>query len=375
VKLANFNFSFRTMKHTCLQSTWSLLFLALPYHAWALVTASGTSISNIATVDYVLGTSPPTVVTSNTIVFLVDKIINLSVIETTGNVTFVNVGQMGVATTFKVTNQGNDRQGYTFAAAVAAAPNTPAPNGAAPFITNDFNAALAANVFVDSNNDGVYQPLLDTATSIADLAPGVTSPTLFVIGDIPGSVLNDQQSVVSLTATTIALAGDPALPTPVAALASVNTANGVEVVYADTAGVTDSARNGQHSAYAAYLAKSPDVTLNKTIVSVTTSSGTVETNPATNDPAIRPGSTLTYQLVASFTGAGTITSLAITDDLLPSNTTYVPNSITVNGVAQTDAADSPIDNTSFAGSTVTVTRGTVTVPAPSVTIQFQAKIN
>ena len=375
MKLANFNFSFRQIKRTCLYGTWSLLFLTLPHHAWALATGSGTPISNFATVDYVIGTSPSTVVTSNTIQFLVDKIINLSVIETTGNVTFVNAGQVGAVTTFKVTNQGNDRQGYTFSAAVAAAPNTPAPNGVAPFITNDFNVTLGTSVFVDSNGDDVYQPLLDTATSIADLAPGVTSPTLFVIGDIPGSVLNGQQSVVSLTATTIALAGDPILPTPVAALASVNTANGVEVVYADTAGVTDAARNGQHSAYAAYLAKSPDVTLNKTIVNVTTSTGTLVANPATNDAAIRPGSTLTYQLVASFTGAGTITNLAITDDLLPTNTTYVPNSITVNGVAQTDSFDSPIDNTSFAGSTITVTRGTVTVPAPSVTIQFKAVIN
>ncbi len=373
--MVNFNFNFWTIKRACLQSTWGLLFLALPHHAWALGVASGTRIKNFATVDYVIGTSSPTVVTSNTTEFLVDKIINLSVIETTGNVTFVNAGQMGVATTFKVTNQGNDHQGYTLAAAVAAAPNTPAPNVTAPFINNDFNATLGTSVFVDSNGDDVYQPLLDTATSIADLAPGVTSPTLFVIGDIPGSVLNGQQSVVRLTATTIALAGDPVLPTPVAALASVNTANGVEVVYADLAGVTDAARNGQHSAYAAYLAKSPDVTLSKTIASVTTGSGIVVTNPTNGDPAIRPGSTLTYQLVASFTGAGTITNLAITDDLLPTNTTYVPNSITVNGVAQTDAADSPIDNTSFAGSTLTVTRGTVTVPAPSITIQFQAIIN
>lgn len=374
--MANFNISIRAAKHTCLHSMHGLIFLALPHLAWALVTGSGTPISNFATVNYVIGTSSPAVATSNSVQFVVDKKIDLLVAETTGLATLVNSPQPIAVTTFKITNLGNDAQNFNLVAAMAAPAPTPAPNGTAPFISNTFNANsltiyMDAAKGVSGNTVGVYDPGIDTLiTTIPNLTAGATSPALFVVGNIPNGILNGQQSVVSLTATATALNG-----TALTSTLGADTPMGVDTVFADIAGVTDGIRDGKHSAYAAYLASVADMVLSKTIVSVTTSSGKVVTNPASGDPAIRPGSTITYQLVASFTGAGTITNLVITDDLLPTNTTYVPNSITVNGVAQTDAADSPIDNTSFAGSTVTVTRGTVTVPAPSVTIQFKATIN
>jgi hypothetical protein len=62
-------------------------------------------------------------------------------------------------------------------------------------------------------------------------------------------------------------------------------------------------------------------------------------------------------------------------DPLPANTTYVANSVTVNNLPQTDEIDPLTDNTDFTGNIITVTRGTVTVPATNVVIQFQATIN
>lgn len=347
------------------------LFLALPQTGWAAGTPSGTAIKNFATVDYALSATAPVTVASNTVQLQVDKKINLTVSEITGKATLANVGQNGAVTTFKVTNQGNDAQGYIFAAAVAAAPGTPAPNGTAPFITNDFNATIVG-VFVDSNGNGTYDPLLDTTTNLPSLAADATSPAIFVVANIP-TVPNGQQSVISLTAIATAIPGNPALPTPAVALVTANAANSVEVVYADTVGVADGARDGRHSAYAAYITTSLSLALTKVIANAHTTTGTDVPNPASGDPSLRPGSVLTYLITASFAGTGTINNLVITDPL-PGNITYTPGSIKLNGVTQTDATDA-IDNSSFSANTVSVAIGSVTAPAGNVVIEFQATIN
>jgi uncharacterized repeat protein (TIGR01451 family) len=72
-----------------------------------------------------------------------------------------------------------------------------------------------------------------------------------------------------------------------------------------------------------------------------------------------------YQLAVTLAGSGTVTNVLITDNM-PANTTYVGQSIRLNGVAQTDQADS--DNGSCPGcgnavGTVTVNLGNVPVSA------------
>lgn len=367
-----------------LSSLWALLLLAFAPYSWAL-TPSGVFITNQASVSYATGTEPPATATSNPVEFAVDKKIDLLVTHATGSPTSVNAGQADAVTAFTVTNLGNDAQGFSLAALVAT--GDPAVGGVAPFTANDFNA-INLRVFVDSNNNGIYEPLLDIATSISVLeanpALGKTSVVVFVIGDIPAP-LTGQQSVVSLTATATPLAGDPALPTPAAALAAADTPNVVDVVYADIAGVTDGARNGQHSAYGGYLGGAV-VQVTKTIVSVQPTSGTPLFNPigspalspvSSGDPALRPGSIITYRIVASFVGTGTVDNLNISDPL-PADTTYVPNSLTVDGVAKTDSAVDA-DNADVTGNTLTVARGSVATavaaPAANIVIEFRAIIN
>lgn len=80
---------------------------------------------------------------------------------------------------------------------------------------------------------------------------------------------------------------------------------------------------------------------------------------------------MTYQIVATLSGLGTATNLVITDPL-PANTTYMPGSIVVNGIAKTDAADA--DNAQFVTNTISVSPGNVAAPA-SVFITFRATIN
>jgi uncharacterized repeat protein (TIGR01451 family) len=357
-------------------SLWVLLLLALPQIGWAAGTPSGTPITNKASVDYVVGTSPSTTAISNIVQFLADKKIDLVVVETTGKATAVNAGQLSAVTTFTVTNLGNDPQGYNLAAALASGNPAIGAIAPSPFTTNDFSVSNL-KVFVDAvdingKGDGIYDPLVDTATSIGTLAAGTTSPIIFIVSDVPAP-LNGQQSVVSLTATVTPVAGDSIpLPTPAVALTTADTANGVETVYADTAGIIDVARDGKHSAYSAYISGAV-VAISKTIFNVHPTSGADVANPADGDAAVRPGSIITYQIIASFTGAGTLDALTITDPL-PVATTYLPNSITVDGIAKTDSA-ADADNADFTANIITVKRGSVTAPTADVVIQFKATIN
>ncbi|MEQ1525424.1 MAG: hypothetical protein ABL902_03440 [Gallionella sp.] len=355
---------------TRLIGLWALLLLAFAPCGWAL-TASGIVITNQASVDYTMGASPVFTIPSNLVQFAVDKKIDLLVSHATGLLTSVNAAQVDAVTTFTVTNLGNDAQGFSLLSAIAT--GDPAVGGGAPFTANDFNATNL-RVFVDSNNNGTYEPLLDMATSLPTLAAGATSPIIFIVSDIPAS-LSGQQSVVGLTATVIPLIGDPVLPTPAAALAVIDTPNGVEVVYADIAGVTDGTRNGQHSAYGGYLAGAA-VQISKTIVRVQPTIGSTVLSPVNSgDPALRPGSIITYRVVASFVGTGTLDNLTITDPL-PADTQYIANSITVDGIAKTDLADA--DNANFTANLITVARGSVTTtvaaPAADIVIEFQATI-
>lgn len=342
---------------TCLTSLCGGLLLIAPQIGWAVGTPAGTTISNNATLTYVMVAGLPSTATSNTVSFLVDKKVNLIVAEVSGSATSVSSGQTGAVTTFSVTNLGNDLQGFNLTAALAS--GNPATGGTAPFTTNNFSAT-GLSVFADANNNGIYEPLIDTATSISSLASGV-SRKVFIVGNIPATALNGQQSVVSLMATVVA-------PTTMAALvetAGANTA-GVDIIFADSAGVAtgDITHDAKHSAYAAYLAGGVNLTLNKSIASVLDPKGTA---------ILMPGAVMTYQIVATLSGLGTATNLVITDPL-PVNTTYVSGSIVVNSIAKTDAADA--DNAQFiaATQTISVSPGNVAAPA-SIVITFRATIN
>lgn len=348
---SNFEFNQRIC-----QTGWCVgLLLIVPNFAWAVGTPAGTTISNLATLNYVMGGGLPSIATSNTASFLVDKKVNLIVAEVSGSATSVNSGQTAAVTTFSVTNLGNDLQGFNLIAALASGN----PAGVAPFAANNFSATgLVA--YADANNNGIYEPLIDAATSTSSLASGA-SQKVFIVGNIPANTLNGQQSVVSLTAIAV-------VPITMAALVATQGGDtaGVDVVFADSAGVAagDIASDAKHSAYAAYLAGGVNLALSKTVASVLDMKGTA---------VVMTGAVMTYQIVATLSGTGTATNLMITDPM-PINTTYVPGSIIVNGVAKTDAADA--DNAQFvsATQTITVLLGNVAAPA-NVVITFRATIN
>ena len=83
-----------------------------------------------------------------------------------------------------------------------------------------------------------------------------------------------------------------------------------------------------------------------------------------------PGEAIRYTITYSNTGDASATSVVIRDTI-PTAVTYVANSVKVNGVAKTDAADA--DNATVASGVVTVSLGTVAAGANG-TITFDATV-
>jgi len=111
-----------------------------------------------------------------------------------------------------------------------------------------------------------------------------------------------------------------------------------------------------------YVVSGVAVTLAKTVVSIVDVAG---------GSTVRSGSIVTYRIVLTVNGSGIAQSLALNDPL-PANTTYVANSITVNGQARTDAADA--DQVEFSTGTVKVSFGDTAAPI-NHTIEFRVVIN
>lgn len=119
---------------------------------------------------------------------------------------------------------------------------------------------------------------------------------------------------------------------------------------------------GRSTAQGAYLVTTVALGLTKAVVGVADTQG---------GNRVMAGSTITYRLTVTAGGAGNAANLVVTDPL-PATLTYVPGSITVDGVARTDAADG--DDSSFSASTVRTVLPSITAPQNRV-IEFKATVN
>jgi len=315
--------------------------------------AAGDSISNTATINYIIGGVSDTRNASAS--FLEDRLINFSVSEDNGGTAVPVISDMTDAVMqFTVTNTGNAVQDFL----LTAVNTTPNPFG----LPVDNFDPLTIQVFAESG-DGLGYDILDTAVFIDELVPNVPH-VVYVVADLPTQVIDDV-SAIALIAQ-IAEGGAPGTeglainaddnghisPAGVfsngATSVSAGTANTipdspltVETVFNDPAGlspedvstdlVQDVARNGQHSDAGVYQVMSP-VAIVKTVTVIDPLGGT--------DPY--PGATLRYQLDVVVSGNTAVDNLVISD-AIPANTTYTDNSILLNAVAQTDADDAPVD--------------------------------
>lgn len=302
--------------------------------AWASGTPAGTLIRNTAMVSFAIGGTVTTLQsTTNTV--KVDQLVGVAVTPLFS--TPVAVGGTTTVLAYQVTNIGNGVDSFDLTAAPAVAGNA-------------FNAVLQSLV-VDSNGNGIYDPGAD-----AVIANGAAGPALapdatlrvFVVVQPPASASDTQTSHVQLTASSVTGTGTPGT------LFAGKGNGGVDAVVGLSGGTAN--------ALEALVASLAQVTLTKSAAIADPYGGA---NPVA-------GAVVTYSIVAHTTGSGTASGLVITD-AFPAGTTYRAGTVTLNGVALTDAADGDAATVSSTG--IAVSLGNVAGGSADKTVTFQVKIN
>lgn len=286
----------------------------------ASMTTAGTPIENVASVTYTVnGTNQST--TSTTASFVVDRKVNFTVVTAQAGLTQVNLEQENAITTFRVTNLTNDVQDFLL---------DPDQQNIALGIfpgTDNFDMQNL-RVFVDSNDNDVYDPDVDTATWIDELAPDA-SVAVFIVGNVP----NQSNAAIAYNSLQVIAAAGGATGTQGALLipTDLNLGNAddiIDVVFADDDSdgtfAGDIARNGRGRAYSGYEVGTRDVDLTVTKTARILSDGVNALNPK----AI-PGATVEYCLVVRNATLLTPANAVTLTDIVPANTTFVPDSISI----------------------------------------------
>lgn len=319
----------------------SLPFLLVGFTApaYAAGTVAGTDIENIASATYETPGGPVTV-DSNIVVFKVDELLDVVVASTDPGDVTTDPAKTGNVQTFRVTNTGNGSEAFVLTANTA--------NGG-----DDFDPTLQ-QIVLDSNDNGVYDVGVDevyvTGSNEPDIAPD-QSKTIFVITSTPTGVADGNRAEVSLTAEAVTGTGAPGT-----SYAGQGQGGGDAVVGSTGADSVDKGFLAVHAASVA-LVKSSTIT-----------------DPFGGQRPV-PGAVVTYSLVATVSGTGTLTNLVITDPI-PVGVTYQAESMMLEAstgasVALTDAADTDAGN--YNGTRVAVSTGNVTA-GETRTVTFKAVI-
>lgn len=314
--------------------------LALPAAAQAQtsqpLTRAGTLITNTATASYDTGGGNIQTVNSNSVDMHVEELLDVAVAPNgTGDVP-TSPGATAQVLSFQVTNSGNGPEAFTLAtiANVAGDDYDPTVNG----------------IYLDSNDNGIYDPGTDALYPVGSepLLEPETSMTIFVVATTPTAVGDNDRGLVTLTAAAKTGTGTPGTLIPGA-------------VGEGGVGVVIGASGGDAEADRAFRVAAATVSLVKDAV--------VLNSFGTDIPL--PGATITYTIVATVTGSGSVKDLTITDPL-PAEVTYQPGTLTLDGSTLTDAEGD--DAGHFKSGAVSVTFDTV-AGGTSRTVVFRTKIN
>jgi uncharacterized repeat protein (TIGR01451 family) len=175
--------------------------------------------------------------------------------------------------------------------------------------------------------------------------------TVYVVSNTPAALATGSAGMVALTASSAIPGAAGSVP---GTTLSGKGAGGIDAVVGST--------RAQASQTGAYHIGGVQVSVAKTVV------GTVDPQGGSS---VTSGSVITYQIIVNAAGQGVAQALTLNDPI-PAAMTYVPNSITVDGAARSDLADS--DAAGFQNGVVLAQFGDITAPA-SHTIQFRVTIN
>lgn len=307
--------------------------------AGAVGTAVGTVIENTAVVDYDLAGTPLTI-QSNTTTLAVAERINVTVTLQSPQIP-VSPGDTGQALLFTVTNTGNGTETFQLAIDSLIAGDGFDPTPAVPGIyfdtdgSGDFNAG-----------DQPYTPGSNDPDLLAD-----ESISVFLVNDIPTGLANGLTGRSELTATSATGTGAPGT------VFANQGDGGVNAVIGSTGG--EAQDTGE------YL-------VSDVLVSVVKSQ--LVNDPFGGNESV-PGATLTYAIVVTVNSAGTATG-SVVRDTIPTFTSYVPNSLTLNGAAISDPVDADQGEFDTSGTPSVVVRlGDLTQALGAQTVEFQVVID
>lgn len=295
----------------------------------AAPTPAATVISNVVTLDY-SASGIPSSITSAPASFTVQEKIDL--VLTAGPTVSVNSPDTDRTLSFILTNTGNGTESFSLVR-----------NNALPGDNFDPANGTSGSMFIDTNNNGIYDPGTDTAYTPAGITfTAGESRRILVLSDIPSPLSNGNIGLVSLTASSMTpgAAGQPA---------------GTVIANGGDGGAIDAVvglSQAQQTRTGTYLVSGLVVSVSKTVLS---------------PPAlVQPGSELTYQVSVTISGTGTATGLVVNDPL-PAELTFVPASIVITAPDGDDTA-------LFSTNTVTVNFGDTAAPATRI-FTFRATVN
>jgi uncharacterized repeat protein (TIGR01451 family) len=297
------------------------------------LTASGTAINNLATVNYKVGGVTQTAIGSsqggNTsgagtpTTFKVDTKLLITVTTNDAADVATTPGQVTSVLSFTVTNNGNLVQGVTFATVQELAGVLASTAGAGFTGTDNFDPT-GISVFVANGHGGAYVPATDTASSIPQLAVGA-SVVVYIVSSIPAAQVDGDVAVEALKGQ-VTVAGVSATygTAPGAAITvddtlSAWTPGTTQQLFADTAGLsgdTDALHDGISSSRDAYIVKSAKLTITKTVVVLSDPTGDAIKHAI-------PGAVVQYTITIanSATATTAATNIGLTD-ALPASTTW-----------------------------------------------------
>ncbi|MBL0923913.1 MAG: hypothetical protein IBJ12_05530 [Sphingomonadaceae bacterium] len=322
------------------------LVLAFASPAYAQNTDANTLITNTVNVDFQVGGVPQTTISAQN-QFRVDRKILFSVSEkTTVGTTSVTSGQQNRDVAFTLVNSSNDTLDFSLAATNTANGTTiGGGRGTDSIDVTNFEYAI------DTNGNGVLDgaEAFSTSLTLNDVAKNTTVHIL-VRSDIPVSA-NGSVAVVQLAATALNsnATAITAVDDTVANTADV-TSGTFQTIFAEDLTPTqgNTSRNGVSWAWDDYTVSAPVLTVFK-------SSRIISDGVSSTNPKAIPGAVVEYCIsVANAAGAATASNVSISD-LVPTNTTYVTNSIRRNVTVTNPGATQTCDNTS--GSPVTDSNG------------------
>lgn len=275
-------------------------------------------------------------VQSNAVDVRVDELIDVTVSGATDTPT--KFGEQAILS-WSITNTGNGSESYKIDIVQS---------------TSDGFDLTEVVIALDSNGNGIYEPGIDQVIPTGGTTPALAADgqlRVFVVGTVPATAAAGTTADINLTATSATAFGTPGTIVTGGGDGGTNA-----VVGANTATDVDPNTVTVSSATAAVVALVKDRTI---------------ANTYGNSQPI-PGATITYKITATVT-QGTATNLVI-KDAIPAGTTYVPSSIKLDDVAQTDADDATDKTTGSPNGGVIVNLGTVPTGASHV-IKFDVKIN